>query len=49
VDAYLAALPEDVRITLQKLRKTIKAAAPMAEETISYQIPAFKSLRIRGS
>ena len=42
VDAYLAALPEDVRITLEKLRKTIKAAAPMAKETISYQIPAFR-------
>jgi uncharacterized protein YdhG (YjbR/CyaY superfamily) len=42
VDDYLAALPEDVRFTLEKLRKTIKAAAPKAEETISYQIPTFK-------
>jgi uncharacterized protein YdhG (YjbR/CyaY superfamily) len=42
VDAYLAALPKEVRTTLEKLRKAIKAAAPMAEETISYGIPAFK-------
>jgi uncharacterized protein YdhG (YjbR/CyaY superfamily) len=42
VDGYLAALPKEVRITLEKLRKAIKAAAPMAEETISYGMPAFK-------
>ena len=27
---------------MEKLRKTIKAAAPEATETISYQMPAFK-------
>jgi uncharacterized protein YdhG (YjbR/CyaY superfamily) len=43
VDAYLAALPEDARKVLQELRKTIKAAAPEATETIAYQMPAFKS------
>lgn len=42
VDSYLAALPEKVRITLERLRKTIKAAAPKAEESISYRIPTFK-------
>jgi uncharacterized protein YdhG (YjbR/CyaY superfamily) len=42
VDRYLAALPKDIQVTLEKLRKTIKTAAPKAEETISYQIPAFK-------
>lgn len=42
VDDYLAAMPEDVRATLAKLRKTIKAAAPKATEVISYQIPAYK-------
>ena len=42
VDDYLAALPEDVRAALAKLRKTIKAAAPKATEVISYQIPAYK-------
>ncbi len=42
VDDYLAALPPDTRAALQKLRKTIKAAAPDAEEVISYQMPAFR-------
>jgi uncharacterized protein YdhG (YjbR/CyaY superfamily) len=42
VDDYLAALPEAPRAALEKLRKTIKAAAPQATETISYQMPAFK-------
>jgi uncharacterized protein YdhG (YjbR/CyaY superfamily) len=42
VDSYLAALPKEVRTTLEKLRKAIKAAAPIAEETISYGMPAFK-------
>ena len=42
VDDYLAALPEDKRATLEKLRQFIKAAAPEAEETISYQIPAYR-------
>lgn len=42
VDEYLAAAPEDVRSVLEKLRKTIRSAAPKAEEVISYQIPMFK-------
>jgi uncharacterized protein YdhG (YjbR/CyaY superfamily) len=42
VDDYLAALPEEPRATLEELRKTIKAAAPQATETISYQMPTFK-------
>jgi uncharacterized protein YdhG (YjbR/CyaY superfamily) len=42
VDSYLAALPDAPRAALEKLRKTIKAAAPKAIETISYQMPAFK-------
>ena len=42
VDDYLAALPEEARATLEKLRKTIKAAAPKATEVISYQIPMYK-------
>ena len=41
VEDYLAALPETSRTALEKLRKTIKAAAPDATETISYQIPTF--------
>jgi len=42
VNAYLAAIPEDKRATLQKLRRIIKSAAPEAVEVISYQIPVFK-------
>jgi len=42
VDAYLAGVPKEARVTLEKLRKTIKAAAPMASEGISYQMPMYK-------
>jgi uncharacterized protein YdhG (YjbR/CyaY superfamily) len=42
VDTYLASLPEDQRATLQKLRETIKTAAPETAESISYGIPTFK-------
>src|SRR5215510_5334306 len=42
IDEYLAALSDDQRDALEKLRKTIKAAAPKAEECISYQLPAFR-------
>jgi uncharacterized protein YdhG (YjbR/CyaY superfamily) len=42
IDEYISAFPEDTRVILQKIRKTIKQAAPKAEETISYRIPTFK-------
>jgi 3-methyladenine DNA glycosylase AlkD len=42
IDQYLAALPDRQRIPLEKLRKTIKAAAPKAEECISYGLAAFR-------
>jgi len=42
VDDYLAGLPEESRATLEKIRKTIKAAAPKATEVISYQVPMYK-------
>ena len=42
IDAKLAALPEEQRTLLQGLRETIAAAAPGAEETISYSMPAFR-------
>jgi uncharacterized protein YdhG (YjbR/CyaY superfamily) len=42
IEEYLAALPEEPRAALEKLRETIKAAAPDATETISYQMPTFK-------
>src|SRR5256886_6459534 len=42
VAAYLRAVPPVPRAALQKLRKTIKAAAPQATEVISYGMPCFK-------
>ncbi len=42
IDEYLATLSDDKRAALEKLRKTIRAALPGAEECISYQLPAFR-------
>ena len=42
VDQYIAAFPADVKKRIQQLRKTIKAAAPKADELISYQMPGYK-------
>lgn len=42
VDAILAALPADQRTALQSLRASIAAAAPEAEDAISYAAPAFR-------
>lgn len=41
VDEYIMQFPIEVQDILQKLRLIIKEAAPEAEETISYQMPAF--------
>jgi uncharacterized protein YdhG (YjbR/CyaY superfamily) len=43
VEAYLAAVPEPGRATLEKIRAVIRSAAPKeATEAISYGMPAFK-------
>jgi len=42
VDKYLAKVPEDARATLEKLRKTIRAAAPESVEALWYQMPTIK-------
>ena len=42
VDDYLEAVPEPARAALERIRRTIRAAAPKATEGISYQIPVFK-------
>ncbi len=42
IDDYLADVPEEPRTALEKLRQTIRAAAPNAVEAISYQMPTFK-------
>ncbi|AYB35516.1 iron chaperone [Chryseolinea soli] len=41
-DEYLDGLPEDVQVTLEKLRRSIRAAAPKAEEIIRYGIVVFR-------
>jgi uncharacterized protein YdhG (YjbR/CyaY superfamily) len=41
VDEYIAGFPKDVQTILRRVRKTIRLAAPAAEEKISYQIPTF--------
>jgi uncharacterized protein YdhG (YjbR/CyaY superfamily) len=41
IDEYIAGFPQDVQEILEKIRLTIKKAAPDAEETINYQIPTF--------
>jgi uncharacterized protein YdhG (YjbR/CyaY superfamily) len=42
VDEYIAAQPEATRGILKRVRSAIRRAVPAAEETISYQIPAYK-------
>ncbi len=42
IDEYLAAVSDDKRAALEKLRKAIKAAAPKAQECISYGLAAFR-------
>jgi uncharacterized protein YdhG (YjbR/CyaY superfamily) len=41
IDEYIAGFPEDVREILEKLRVTIREAAPDAEEAIRYRMPTF--------
>jgi uncharacterized protein YdhG (YjbR/CyaY superfamily) len=42
IDEYIAAFSPEVREILEKIRLTIRKAAPGAQETISYNMPAFK-------
>jgi len=41
IDEYIAGFPNDVQEILEKIRMTIRKAAPDAEETIKYQMPTF--------
>jgi uncharacterized protein YdhG (YjbR/CyaY superfamily) len=41
IDEYIAGFPLDVQDILQKIRATIRQAAPEAQEKISYQMPTF--------
>ena len=42
IDEYIGTCSPDVREILEEIRRTIREAAPDAQETISYSIPAFK-------
>ena len=42
VDEYMAQLPQDRRAVMERLRSTIRSAAPDATEVISYNMPAFR-------
>lgn len=46
IDAYIAGFPPAVQDILQKIRATIRAAAPEAGEAMNYQMPTFK---LRGN
>ncbi len=41
IDDYIAGFPPDVQEILEKIRVTIRQAAPEAAEAIKYQIPTF--------
>ena len=41
IDEYIAGFPNEVQEILEKIRQTIRKAAPEAEETIKYKIPTF--------
>jgi len=42
VDEYLADVPDGDRKALERIRRTIRSAAPEADEVISYGIPLYK-------
>lgn len=41
-DEYLARIPDDQRLALQKLREQVLKAAPGAEECVAWQMPSFR-------
>jgi uncharacterized protein YdhG (YjbR/CyaY superfamily) len=42
IDAYISDFPPEKQAVLEQIRQTIRAAAPDAEEAISYRMPTFK-------
>ncbi len=46
IDKYIETFPDEIQKILQEIRKTIKKAAPKAQEVISYQMPAFKQFEV---
>jgi len=41
IDEYIAGFPNEVQQILEKIRRTIRAAAPDAQEIIKYKMPTF--------
>jgi uncharacterized protein YdhG (YjbR/CyaY superfamily) len=41
IDQYIAEQPESLQAVLEQIRKTIRTAAPSAEERMSWQMPTF--------
>lgn len=46
IDQYLASAADEARPILVEIRRIVHEVAPQAEETISYQLPAFKQGRV---
>jgi uncharacterized protein YdhG (YjbR/CyaY superfamily) len=42
IDEYIASFPEEIQDKLQKIRQTVRQAAPEAQETIKYRMPTFE-------
>jgi uncharacterized protein YdhG (YjbR/CyaY superfamily) len=42
VDGYIDGFPKPVQTRLRAMRRAIRAAAPKAEEIISYRMPAYR-------
>jgi uncharacterized protein YdhG (YjbR/CyaY superfamily) len=42
ISEYISAFPPPVRAILERIRQTVRTAAPEAQETISYRMPAFR-------
>ncbi len=42
IDEYIASFSPEVQAILERIRSTIRQAAPEAQETISYSMPAFR-------
>lgn len=42
IDEYIGSFPENIRNILEKMRQTVRKAAPEAVEAIAYQMPTFK-------
>ena len=42
IEEYIDSFPADIQKLLKQLHEKIRKAAPEAEESISYQMPAFK-------